>query len=821
MSGARDPGVASLGRRCVVTALILLLGVGLTAGADHLLQERAEERSRAESEQVVSTTAASIQRGFDLSAEVDQSIANLFMSAPGIGPKDFAAFVDGTLVNHTEFESVAYLQWVPESQRPAVESALSRLGHGSGILEPAPTGGLTPADRRDGYVVVLFARPAASMAGSVGLDAFAMPALAPVISRVRDTDGLGVVPSNALAPAAPRSTVLLLRAVYDPSMPRTTPEQRRAAFRGMAAATLSVPSLIRSRASAVPGGFDFSLVETSPVGAGAAFAWVDGRLEEQDEARRSIARLGPAQGSAPVRVGDREFELSAHPASPAAPEQPTRDLVLGLGLVVTLLSAVLYWRWSRGRRLERLARALSDANRQLADGAGELRRLAEEDRLTALPNRSSMQRQVEERVDGHHDEPVTLALVDLDRFKVVNDSVGHRQGDDLLCAVAARIVASVDEGVVVGRMAGDEFGVLIRGAGPHEGAEQVERVLGALGRPFRVGDRVVHLTASAGSCSFPADVDDASELMVNAGVALHAAKEGARGRWMAYDRAIAERAERREWIERDLRRTLDLPDGSLSMNFQPKVDLRSGEIVGAEALARWTHPEHGPVGPNEFIPVAEETGLIVRLGDFALRQSCDLLRQCLDRGLPLSSISVNLSAQQLRSDAFVRTLRNELDRAEVPATMVMLEVTETIAMDVEEDDGATVRRLGLLREFGVRLSIDDFGTGYSSMSRIAELPVHEVKIDRAFVSALPEGQAQAGITKAIIAMAHHLGLVVVAEGVETTDQLAWLRSEGCDEAQGWLFGRAVPAEVFVAMLHPGHPDRDEAGVSSSGRPARP
>jgi EAL domain-containing protein (putative c-di-GMP-specific phosphodiesterase class I) len=290
--------------------------------------------------------------------------------------------------------------------------------------------------------------------------------------------------------------------------------------------------------------------------------------------------------------------------------------------------------------------------------------------------------------------------------------------------------------------------------------------------------------------------------MLRADVALHEAKRTSRGHWSAYDTSMARRAARREWLEHELFAALEADDGSLTAHYQCRVDLHSGEIVGAEALARWIHPDAGPVSPAEFIPVAEETGLIQVLGALVLRETCDVLARCIAEGAPIRGVALNVSGQQLRDPGFARTVRAELDRAEVPATKLVVEVTETVAMDDDADHAAVSRQLHALRDLGVTISIDDFGTGYSSMSRLAGLPVHELKIDRSFVAGLPHSHAQIGIVGAVLSMAHHLGLVVVAEGVETTDQLTWLRSHGCEEAQGWLFSRAVPADAFLAQLKP-------------------
>jgi diguanylate cyclase (GGDEF)-like protein len=508
-------------------------------------------------------------------------------------------------------------------------------------------------------------------------------------------------------------------------------------------------------------------------------------------------------------------------------ETPARSLILIAGLLVTGLAAAVWWRWSQARRLQRVATALALANEQLEARSQQMLHLTRTDLLTGLANREHLQASIEDLVA--QDRPIVLVLVDLDRFKVVNDSFGHGHGDELLRAVAARLRSVGPEGSVVARVGSDVFAVVLVGT-PSQDRLGADQLLGALARPFRVGDRVVHLSATLGVCRYPEDAGSGAELMLRADVALHEAKRTSRGHWSVYDTSMARRAARREWLERELFAALEADDGNLTAHYQCRVDLHSGEIVGAEALARWIHPDAGPVSPAEFIPVAEETGLITALGALVLRETCDLLARCLASGAPIRGVALNVSGQQLRDPGFAGSVRAELDRAEVPATTLVVEVTETVAMDDDTDDATVSRQLQALRDLGVTISIDDFGTGYSSMSRLAGLPVQELKIDQSFVAGLPHSHAQVGIVGAVLSMAHHLGLVVVAEGVETTDQLTWLRSHGCEEAQGWLFSRAVPADEFLAQLSPrsGAPPHwppvgRQVSESARGRypPARP
>jgi EAL domain-containing protein (putative c-di-GMP-specific phosphodiesterase class I) len=282
-------------------------------------------------------------------------------------------------------------------------------------------------------------------------------------------------------------------------------------------------------------------------------------------------------------------------------------------------------------------------------------------------------------------------------------------------------------------------------------------------------------------------------------VALHSQKARSSDTWVAYDATMAAQQERRRSIETELRYALEGNGTTVLTHFQPKVEMSTGRIVSAEGLARWKHPVLGEVSPSEFIDVAEETGLIVSLGEVQIGRAIELLKRCRTEGLDLDSISVNVSAQQFSDERLVEHLRTHLRDAEVPAGALVLEITESAAME-QGEYGAISERMAALASMGVGLSIDDFGTGYSSMSRVERLPVNEVKLDQSFVAGLPDRRVAVGIIRAIVSMAHTLGMRVVAEGVETPEQHDWLLAERCDQGQGWLYARAMDADAFLDVL---------------------
>jgi diguanylate cyclase (GGDEF)-like protein len=808
------PGVTTLPpwRRVVAVGLVVAVGVASTAALLWRNHRDAEDRALQRTMELVGRAAADLQRGVDRSDEIVAGIANMMSTfgppdprGGGVGEEQFAQYADPRLTEHPELQALQYQTWITDAERDQLEALLAAGGHRNGIVEPTDGSELRTAPSRDQYLVILYTRPDTPNLAVFGLDVLARPATAELIDEIAASGSLGVAESTAIVQGGGEVFAMpLYRPVYDASMPLGTPEQRRAAFRGVSAAVLRYRELVAAALGDFDQEADLRVVDVVG-GEDAVLLATDGdRLVDRDEIPASLPPGTDPERSTvveTVRLGDRDLRLVATPRPSLVDdyEDPARSVILIAGLLVTITAAAAWWRWSQARRLHKVAVALTQANAQLQAGSRHALHLARTDLLTGVANRDYLCATIDERVTAA--QPTALLLVDLDRFKVVNDSFGHRHGDDLLRAVATRLRSMTTRGDLVARVGSDVFAVMA--GGPlSQPLLDADRLLAGLARPYSVGDRQVHLSATVGVCRYPDGADSGAELMLNADVALHEAKRTDRGHWLAYDASMARRAARREWLERELFAALEADDGALTAYYQCRVDLHSGEIVGAEALARWNHPEVGPVSPAEFIPVAEETGLIMGLGALVLRETCEVIARCLDAGAPVRCIALNVSGQQLREGGFARAVRVELDRAEVPATMLVVEVTETVAMDDDADDAAVARQLQALRDLGVTISIDDFGTGYSSMSRLAELPVQELKIDQSFVAGLPDNHAQAGIVGAVLSMAHHLGLVVVAEGVESADQLTWLRSHGCEEAQGWLFSRAVPADAFLAQLRP-------------------
>jgi diguanylate cyclase (GGDEF)-like protein/PAS domain S-box-containing protein len=428
----------------------------------------------------------------------------------------------------------------------------------------------------------------------------------------------------------------------------------------------------------------------------------------------------------------------------------------------------------------------------------QMERLASFDVLTELPNRRLFRERLQRAVTvaKRLDHSVVLYFLDLDNFKRINDTLGHEVGDLLLKTVARRIRSVIRQGDMVARLGGDEFTVLVEGVRDPTTPEAIaKKLLDALARPVEIDDHLIRVTTSIGITIAPLDGESVSDLMRNADLAMYRAKALGRSRYHYFEAHMNETVARHLQLESELRQALERDE--LYVQFQPITRLDSGRIVALEALARWKHPTRGMVPPSQFIPVAEESGLIVPLGQTLLRHACCSCGELQRRHRRELGVCVNLSPRQLREPGFLDHVRGALAEAQLEPGSLTLEITEGLLMeDSEEMDEI----LESLRDLGVSLSIDDFGTGYSSLRYLKQLPVDSVKVDRSFVRELPGGAAAAAITAAVIAMAHKLSLVVIAEGVEEQEQLDFLRANDCDQVQGYLLGRPMDIEAIDEVL---------------------
>ncbi len=452
--------------------------------------------------------------------------------------------------------------------------------------------------------------------------------------------------------------------------------------------------------------------------------------------------------------------------------------ILGITLLVSMLDARMQ------ARTTILAHSLAEANRELAQ-------LALHDNLTRLPNRILLEDRLEQAINKSNREKSQFALMfmDLDGFKAVNDAFGHHVGDNLLIAVTERMTGMMKGHYTLARMGGDEFVLLIEIGDPNDAAAVADMLVKAVDRPFNISRYELMVSLSIGIAVYPGDGNDERELMFNADAAMYHTKNNGRNGYNFFQPSMNTLAQSQLQLNNDLWQALD--NQELRLFYQPKYCAPSGPILGFEALLRWQHPTRGLLAPDIFLPIAEKTGMIVNIGNWVIDEACRQLHMWHLQGHPHWSVAVNLSAVQFEQSGLVETVQAALAKHQIPAELLTLEVTETTAM---RDPEESVRILTELTRMGVKASIDDFGTGYSSLLYLKRLPASELKIDRAFVNELQAHSEDATIVSAIVALAQSLNLKVVAEGVETADQQAFLTGLGCNTLQGYLLGKPLPPE---------------------------
>ena len=420
------------------------------------------------------------------------------------------------------------------------------------------------------------------------------------------------------------------------------------------------------------------------------------------------------------------------------------------------------------------------------------------DTLTNLANRRLFHERLEHAIaqSVRNKRASALLYLDLDNFKRVNDTLGHQMGDQLLREVATRLQQCVRSEDTVGRTGGDEFTILLTEIGtPTDAGVVAQKILNHLREPIHISGYPLIVTTSIGITVLPGDSLDPNELMRNADLAMYKAKERGRNNYQFYSDDLNTSAVNRLRTEYEIRQALE--QGEFELYYQPKIALRDQRIVGVESLIRWNHPERGLIGPDEFIAVAEDTGSIIDIGTWVIEEACRACQILSAQQAAPVQVAINISPRQFRDPNLVATMRRSIREAKLDPQNIEIEITETMLMQDVEAAQITVQRLS---ELGVRLAIDDFGTGYSSLNYLKRFPINTVKVDRSFVMDLPANADDMAITRAVIAMAHQLKMEVVAEGVETKEQLEFLAHHKCEYAQGWLFSKALPLDQMIELL---------------------
>jgi diguanylate cyclase (GGDEF)-like protein len=460
-----------------------------------------------------------------------------------------------------------------------------------------------------------------------------------------------------------------------------------------------------------------------------------------------------------------------------------------------------------GGRISELRRRLRRSNEELNSALRMIQKMATHDALTGLPNRALFNEALVHAIGQaqRHRRSLALFFLDIDRFKNINDTLGHAIGDRVLQEVGQRIAVAVRASDMVARLGGDEFVLLVEDfAETPDLGDIAAKILGAFGPSFHVDGQELALSASIGICTFPDDGSDAQTLLSNADIAMYRAKEQGRNRHCFYAAELNKLSQERLALEAALKHALQRDE--IEIHYQPKIEFGGGRVTGVEALIRWRHPHLGLLLPDRFVPLAEETGLIVPIGYWTLRRVCERVCKWKEQGISLS-VAVNLSASQFHQPELVKELAAILWSTGAPAQALELEITETMVM---KDPDRAVAVMEQLRAMGVRLSIDDFGTGHSSLGYLKRFPIDRLKVDRSFVRELPHNGDDAAITGAVIALAHSLKMTVVAEGVEDQQQFDLLRDQGCDEFQGYYCRPPLPEAELMRFLN------EERGLFARG-----
>jgi diguanylate cyclase (GGDEF)-like protein len=451
-----------------------------------------------------------------------------------------------------------------------------------------------------------------------------------------------------------------------------------------------------------------------------------------------------------------------------------------------------------GGRISRLRERLRKSNEDLRSALGAVRQIATHDHLTGLPNRVLFNEELQRALARaeRHARSVTLFFMDLDRFKNINDTLGHQFGDRVLQEAAKRLSSCVREGDIIARLGGDEFVLLVEELGdPPALAEIARKLLAAVADLGAIDGQDLNVSLSIGICAYPTDCRDAKTLLAGADIAMYRAKDQGRNRFVFFSADLQSHTAEKLSLEAGLRHGLERKE--FRVHYQPKLDMASGEITGVEALLRWQHPELGLLLPEKFIRLAEETGLIIPIGYWTLREVCTRVKAWESQGLPRLPVAVNLSAVQFDHDQLVPQLAEIIRSTGIDPGILELEITESMVM---RDPEQAVKLMENLRAMGVRLTIDDFGTGYSSLGYLKRFPINSLKVDRSFVRDLPHSADDIAITRAVIAMAHSLQMNVIAEGVELKEQFDALRKEGCDEFQGYLCRPPLVEEELIRFV---------------------
>lgn len=758
---------------------LFALGIGflLSLAAGYAVGQWEERVARVEFEGVAETQVIVMQNGMNEYISRLVALRTLFESAnEEITRSEFETFSGRLFERHPGILRLAWMPRINRKERAEYEAAAIADGiSGYRIKElNAADGTIATAREKDEYLPVFYStEPKTSM--SYGLDYSTDPVRRATLDRARDGDVIAVMrgrlyePRNGSRPIG----VLICIPVYAKGTSRDTVSDRRRNLTGFVVGVFDLPTLlqsIRKNAAATPAvSVNVYAPDIADFGAVNHVA-PDFSSQSQPAAR---AAAGELRWSAMLRIGDTNWPIEAAPTADGRliASHDRALAMLAAGVVVTIFLAVYLALASRN------AFQLSLANQRVLE-------LAQTDILTGLPNRAFFIERLQE-ITSEPGGSFSILMLDLDRFKNVNDSLGHAAGDTLLRQVAERLRSALRQGDVLARLGGDEFAIIQRACDDQHGCatDLARRISKLIAEPFQLPGHRVEIGTSIGIAVAPQHGSEQEELLRKADLALYRSKSAGRNCYTPYDDAMLAELEARKTLEGDLRDAI--ARCQFEVHYQPFYDVVTGHRRGLEALVRWRHPKRGLVPPDQFIPLAEETGLIVPLGEWVLRQACDDAT-----AWPANvKVAVNLSPVQFKQAELFDVIQSALQRTGLSPERLEVEITESVLLERAADNNIFIARL---KGLGVSLALDDFGTGYSSLSYLTTFPFDKIKIDKSFIRNLTERQENAAIISSIVTLARGLNMSVTAEGVETREQLDRLRLLGINFAQGYLLGRPVP-----------------------------
>ncbi|HRY11285.1 MAG TPA: EAL domain-containing protein [Candidatus Nanopelagicales bacterium] len=765
----------------IPVALLAFLGIALTIGLMQLLRHYVHQGAEDVAAESVTVSAERAGHSLGRLNGTLSAVTGWFAVDDNISEEEFRGFVQRVVSDRDDLQAIQFAPLIQDSERAALEQQLATEGH-SGLITEVGVDGMQVAGSRSQYAPILYTYPRRGNENVYGLDALARPQTQRTIERARDTGRTQVGPVvNIVQEGQP--SLLVYAPVYAAEARPTSVAQRRTLWRGMAMGVLRVDDWMSAAAMEVDAA-DVNLTLVDRFEGQETVVWTNGPEVGLDEIGR-----WPAKARIPIGPGHTMVLYGTPTDALIAAQGAWRPwAALAVGLAITALLCLAVWKWLDARLIRRTADDLQHATNRL-------RFLAERDPLTGLPHRDGLRSWVEEWASRNPDRSLAALFIDLDGFKEINTTWGHPTGDLVLRQIGQRLnVLGGDPDSTVARLGGDEFVVgHAMDRGSLEGLTTMVQTL--INEPIPIGDRDVQMTSSVGIAVFPEDGNNLDTLLTNADIAVRAAKELGSDSVVRFDPVMASRGAAQRQLARALRVALRRPDEHFILEFQPQVDMRTGQLVAAEALVRWRDATGRIVPPMQFITLARDHGLMNRLGSWVLDKSCETVAQW--RTECPAVVAVNVDTAQLTED-FPQIVEETLRRRHLPPEGLLVEVTETAAMDEDAQ-----RELDRVRAVGVNIAIDDFGTGFSSLSRLADLPTHQLKIDRAFVSGLGESHESLEIVRTIVALARALKLEVIAEGVETPRQARILLTEGVHIAQGYLFSRPVSAQMCLQMWRTG------------------